>query len=194
LQPNNASLLDAGKYDWLFFSSPKSVRLFSELYSLNSETKIATLSERTKMELVKKFNSKVHFVGNNSSVEETAKAFSQVVSQSERVLFPIGNRSRRTVQKFMKTDNWSDFTFYKTEISDKRNNNCNFDAVFLSSPSQSKGWLTAYNEKESKSIVLSFFGSTNIYLESQGIRTITVENYNRESVFNALNSHLGQTD
>tara|TARA_R110001592_G_scaffold325782_4_gene606325 strand:- start:246347 stop:246958 length:612 start_codon:yes stop_codon:yes gene_type:complete len=193
LQPNNASIKASEKYDWLFFSSPKSVRLFSENYSINSNVKLAALSERTKHEMELKFNTKVHFVGSEKSVVETALKFNQVVTTTEKVLFPIGEDSRRTVLNAVDSDNWFGFIFYKTVISDKMHSGFQFDAAFLSSPSQAEGWLTSVGNGQ-KCQIFSFAGSSNLYLESQGIDCIAVDNFKRESVFKALNSHLGQTD
>jgi uroporphyrinogen-III synthase len=193
LQPNNASLKERGKYDWVFFSSPKSVRLFSENYSINSDAKLAALSERTKREIEIKFNTKVDFVGSEKSVVDTAFQFNQVVTTAEKVLFPIGEESRRTVLKAVDSDNWFDFIFYKTVISDKLHSGFQFDAAFLSSPSQAKGWITSIGINQ-KCQIFSFAGSSNLYLESQGIDCIAVDNFQRESVFEAFISHLGQTD
>lgn len=194
LQPNNEPFIGTSNFDWLFFTSPKSVRLFSELYSINSEIKLGALSGRTKNELLRKFNCPVQFVGNHSNIDAIAESFWGGVSTSERVLFPVGKDSRRNIQNASPSDNWSDFIFYKTQISDELKNNCIFDAVFLSSPSQAEGWLKSSKGNRNYCKVFSFFGSTNRYLESQGIATITAKNFKRESVFNALNSHLGQTD
>lgn len=194
LQPNNEPFVGTNNFEWLFFTSPKSARLFSEIYSINSELKLAALSERTKNELEKKFNSQVQFVGGSANVNEIGKAFWASVSDKDRVLFPIGEGSRRSIQKESVSDNWNDFIFYKTEISDKLNINCNFDAVFLSSSTQSRGWLKTSKGLYDYCKVFAFLGSTSRFLETQGITTITVKNFNRECVFNALNSHLGQTD
>lgn len=143
--------------------------------------------------MVKKFNSRVEFVGSQNSISETSELFNLVIEPSQRVVFPIGESSRRSIQKSLLSDNWFDFIFYRTKISDEKKIISNFDAVFLSSPSQAMGWLSS-SEKVQKTNIFCFKGSTNEYLETQGIDNITVNKYNRECVFKTLNSHLGQTD
>lgn len=189
MQPNNASFDVHNNADWLFFSSPRSARLFYTLYKPNPQIKLAALSSGTAKVVRELTERPIDFVGSENDMLATANSFKRLVHNDEVVIFPSGKESKRRIQKLIQSDNWSDFIFYSTELSDERIGFSNYDGLFLSSTTQVKGALNNAKSKLPRAI-FTFIGSTSEFLESQEIETIIVDNFNRNCVFNTINKHF----
>ena len=189
LQPNNASFEVHQNANWLFFISPRSARLFFEIYKPNGQIKFAALSEGTAKVIRNLTHSTVDFVGTDDDMLATANAFKQLVNNDDVVVFPSGFDSKRRIQGYYKSDSWLDFIFYSTEISDDRICLLGFDGLFLSSTTQVKGALKNAKNGLPKHI-FTFIGSTSEFLASQEIETILVDSFNRNVVFNTIINHF----
>lgn len=99
--------------DWIFFSSPKGARIYLEKYPVKAN-KVAVLGEGT-LKALAPFNISADFVGDSKlAPEEIGNAFRRKVERSETVLFPISDRSKRSICKALPEENKIELITYNT--------------------------------------------------------------------------------
>ena len=84
-------------WDWVFFSSRNAVQFFFAKQAAGN-FKYAAIGPATYTELAKYVN--VSFAGKDYDTQKTAHEFARL-AEASKILFPGGNNSLRTVQKFL---------------------------------------------------------------------------------------------
>lgn len=163
--------------DWIFFSSPQSVNLYFEHYSLCAK-KIAALSEGTAAAL-SKLNQPVSFTGNSAhSTKETGIAFFNQLAENELTLFPLSDISKRNVSSQKGAHAVIELITYKTELVSEKINET--PAVILfTSPSNADGFLLK-NKIDASTKILAIGETTAAHLKHLGYKNIHISNSTKE--------------
>ena len=157
--------------DWIFFSSPKGVKLYLDNYKLKAK-KIAALSTGTADQLEKR-GIPQHFVGDNrKSPAEIGKAFIAQVEQNKTILFPLSDISKKNVSSQFTSHKIIELVTYET-ILDTKKIEVPLDIIFFTSPSNVCGFLAKNQIADSTKVVaigkttekdLNDFGVDNVYI------------------------------
>lgn len=141
--------------EWIFFSSPNSVNSFFENYALSAQ-KIAVYGKGTE-EILNSFGYQADFIGpNTTDAKKIAEELEQIVNG--RILFPISQRSRRSIIKHIKQCEVVPLITYHTQTVAKKLDRS--PAVILfTSPSNIEGFLLA-NKIEKDQILVSMGDTT----------------------------------
>lgn len=192
LQATGASLPKIKPSTHLFFSSPRSVNLFFDTYQISDDVKLAAISEGTAMAIKQKIGRDANFIGDGAEMKKTCENFTEYLSKIDTVIFPIGQFSKQSIQKKLPSKiNWINFEFYTTVIQDKNTIIKNFDAYFISSPSQFKA-LKINKLIMKNSSLFCFKGSTSVCLEQDGLQKIVITNFTRKQVYEQIYAHLSR--
>ncbi|MBL4861995.1 MAG: uroporphyrinogen-III synthase, partial [Crocinitomicaceae bacterium] len=88
-----------GDYDIIFFGSPRAVTFFTNQERIDAQIAIACIGKKTAEQLQKKGYT-VDFIGSSSSnPDEIGQTFKEWCGK-KKVLFPISNRSLRSIASF----------------------------------------------------------------------------------------------
>lgn len=131
--------INTSDYEVVFFSSPRSVHYFLENCRIPESKKVACIGASTRKAL-DDHNIIVHFEGVNSGAPEEVAANFNAFAKGEKVLFPQSNRSNRSVQKHMNTEQVIDLIVYTTSLEPKKLAN-NPDVLVFTSPSNAEAFL-----------------------------------------------------
>lgn len=96
--------------EWIFFSSRNAVRFFFEKATVGNYS-YAAIGRATAEELAK--YAPVSFAGTDYDTQNTARDFARLAGAS-KILFPCGNNSLRTVQKFFPASQVIDLVCYES--------------------------------------------------------------------------------
>lgn len=176
------------KTDWIFFSSPQSVKLYFAHYKLAAK-KVAALSLGTYAEL-SSYALSVDYVGSDSkSTKEIGSDFFKQIDSSETVLFPLSDISKKNISSQNNSKKVIELITYKTElVNDKLEQ---IPAIILfTSPSNVDGFLLQ-NTPELKTQILAIGATTGGHLRSLGFKDILIsDSTNEKELVKALRGLL----
>lgn len=145
--------------DWVFFSSPKGAELFLSQNEIKA-SKIAALSTGTAEVLLKK-GYQVDFIGEKGkSTLQIATAFNLLLTTKDWVLFPLSNRSVKSIQSALPKGNKIELITYRTNPV-KRVIPDETKVIIVSSPSNGEG-LKLSGLKDKTTIKLIAWGETTL--------------------------------
>lgn len=153
-------------YEWVFFSSSNAVKTFFISNKVNSKIKYAAIGKATASELENHI--KPSFIGKGST-EDVAEQFKMELLDGEKVLFPISNLSKQTVQKHLNEKQVFNQVFYETNKTLKHINEC--DIYVFTSPSNADAFFNS-NKTPSSSKVIAIGKATKEELIKHGVRQI----------------------
>lgn len=161
------------KGDWFFFVSRNAVEHFFAQHSLPLDTKIAAVGGGTAQSLLK-LGYEPAFFGHNTDLHQVAQAFIDL-AQTGKVVFPIADRSRRSIQKAIQAHfEVLEVQVYETLLLPQAFDT-KFDAVVLTSPSSAEAYLAANPVTES-CLYVAMGATTLSYLQQRGIKNV-VQSY-----------------
>lgn len=176
--------------DWLFFVSRNCVKHFLSLYGVDQMKayKVAAVGIGTATEIMK-VGIQPDFIGSSSDLEEVAAQF-KGMAISGSLLFPIGNRSRRTIQQLLESAfTINEQVIYETRTKTKKIEG-NFAALVFTSPSNAEAFLTV-NQIHSEQLLVAMGTSTASFLTKQGLSNIVIaDGYREDQIAMALFSNL----
>lgn len=156
--------------DWYFFVSRNAVNHFVTQRTIPAQVKIAALGMGTAQSLLK-HGYEPHFIGHHTSMELVSNEF-MTYAKSGVVLFPVGDRSRQSIQKGIS----SHFDVREVQVYETRlrpyHAGTSFDAVVLTSPSSAEAFLTAY-QPEASCLFIAMGATTRSFLHERGIQNVT---------------------
>ena len=158
------------RFDWIFFTSPRSVAFFLDNIAdvdIMKKVNIACIGNTTK-ESIEKYGLTVQFTGVNSGdPHRIAEEFKNRIGES-KVLFPQSNRSNRSIQQFLTSAQIIDVIVYKTELIQKKITDT-YDVVIFTSPSNVDGFLLENIIPIEISAVISWGKTTSKKLKENNI-------------------------
>lgn len=186
-------------YDVVFFGSPRAVIFFKACQAIPENKRIACVGGKT-AELLESIGHGVDFVGTKSSepklvAEEfkewlTSAPLSQQASNSEtdtprpRVLFPVSDRSLKTISSVIDENQKEEVVVYSTKLVGRKVEAC--DVYVFTSPSNVDGFLME-NVLPEGAKVIAWGKSTEKVLEE---RDVEVWKTLEKSGFEGLINHL----
>ena len=168
-----------GEYDVIFFGSPRAVIFFQAGQSISSNKLIACVGGKT-AELLESLGHEVAFVGEKSGEPKVVAEEFKVWLGSRRVLFPVSDRSLRTISRLIPADQKEELVVYSTEVKGKAVEES--DVYVFTSPSNVEGFLIE-NVVPKGSKVIAWGKSTEGSLVSCGI---TVDHCLKDSGFEGV--------
>lgn len=155
-----------GKFDVIFFGSPRAVVFFKAQYAIPAHVLIACTGAKT-AELLEQIGSPPDFVGKNSgNISEVALEF-KTWCGARHVLFPTSDLSLKTISSLLDPEQKTEIVVYKTELCHKEIEAS--DTYVFTSPSNVKGFIDAGNVIEEGALVIAWGESTAAYLTEKGI-------------------------
>lgn len=143
--------------DWIFFNSPKGAKAYLENYPIYA-SKIGVLGLGT-AKTVKLFCPTIDFCGDSSrSIAEIGQDFNRQLLPYETVLFPISDRSKKSIAKHLLPSQAIELVTYRTKLSPIKFAE-NFDVVIFTSPSNFLSYREA-NELTPNQIYVAFGKTT----------------------------------
>ena len=152
--------------DWVFFNSSNSVESLKEHVPYLKTKNLAVFGKATEQRL-NKLGLNADFIGEGSP-KDIAVSFSRVIN-TQKVLFPISNRSLKTIQSKIPLDNQMELVTYLTEnikydIQD-------FDILVFTSPSNVHAYVLS-NEINPNQQIVAIGPSTKAVLTDYGFKTV----------------------
>lgn len=99
--------------DWIFFSSPRTVKYFFSQKPKVGKVKFGCISKQTATEL-RQFGHRADFIGQSTDTKLIGKQFSSLAGNT-KVLFPVAKESMQSVQQqLVKKDNAINLPVYET--------------------------------------------------------------------------------
>lgn len=174
-------------YDALFFSSVRSVIFFQAYQSIPFDKSLACIGDKT-AELLETLGHTVDFKGTKSGapkvVAEEFKAWLASNQLSQRVLFPISDRSLKSIATEIPAAQKEEVIVYSTAVVGKVIEEC--DVYVLTSPSNVEGFFE-FNTVPAASRVIAWGKSTEAALVA---RAVEVEFCLEKSAFQELMEYL----
>lgn len=165
------------KTDWIFFSSPQSVKLYFGHYKLAAK-KVAALSHGTAAEL-SSLDLKVDFIGSDKkTTKEIGHDFFKQINSTETVLFPLSDISKKNISSQTKTENVIELITYKTALVNEKLKDIP-GIILFTSPSNVDGFLLS-NNFELGTQILAIGETTGARLRELGMKDILVSKSTNE--------------
>lgn len=123
--------------EWIFFSSANAARSLMEQEVDISNYRVGAVGRGTTHFLESK-GVHVEFVGRGGNIPRVATDFAEIAG-TRTVLFPISDKSRRSIQQELDPEQVVDVVAYTTTIVPREVDQ--FDAVVFTSPSNVKGFF-----------------------------------------------------
>lgn len=180
--------LNFGNPDWLFFVSGNAANHFLERAAIPKGTKLAVVGEAS-ARLLQGAGYQVDFIGAGVDIEHIAQRF-LYLARGQQVLCPVGNRSRRTVQKVIEADvQLREIIVYETILKAQPLHFVPLACV-VSSPSNAEALLK--NSALSKQTLMVAMGaSTADWLKQQGFERVVVpRSFGQDQLACEIFSHL----
>ena len=152
--------------DWVFFTSSNSVESLKEHVTYLKTKKIAAFGMATEMSL-KKLGLKSDFIGEGTP-DDIAVNFASVLN-TQKVLFPISNRSLKTIQAKIPLENQVELITYLTENIE--NEIKDFELLVFTSPSNVHSYAS-YNNVNPNQRVIAIGPSTKSSLMGYGFKEV----------------------
>ncbi len=174
--------------DWLFFVSRNAVSHFLKQHQPVAGSKIAAVGEGTAQVLLAA-GITVDFIGKETALADVGAAFATKFAGSS-VLFPVGNRSRKTIQTALEGHcSIIEMQVYETILLEKKLET-NFAAFIFTSPSSAEAYLM-HNQLHAEQLLVAMGASTAAFLRKQGLHNIvTPSGYRQDHLAMAIFSHL----
>ena len=179
---------DVPKADWLFFVSRNAVEYFLSCYKPSPDTKLAAVGEGTAQAIAAQ-GYKAAFVGEGHNLALIAEAFA-TVAQGSKVVFPIGSRSKRSIQLGIQhACEVEELVVYINEPKPVVVNG-QLNAVVLSSPSSAEAFLQV-NQVHSETLFVAMGRTTAERLRQLGIkRMVESFGFRQDELAMTIFSHL----
>lgn len=152
-----------GSFDWIFFSSSHAAQVFFQQEKYNPNQLYGAIGKATAAAVP----GPCAFVGDSSNTEEVALHFKDKI-QNQTVIFPIGNRSVRSIQSVLDVNQFQEVVVYETLDNPTPIELC--DAYVFSSPSNVFAALKHTDLQDG--LCFSFGKSTSQALRAAGVRRI----------------------
>lgn len=156
-------------YDVLFFGSPRAVIFFKTCQDIPENKRIACVGGKT-AELLEALGHSVDFVGAKSGepkvVASDFKEWLTSTGVNQRVLFPISDRSLRTISSVIDENQKEEVVVYSTKLVGRKVEEC--DVYVFTSPSNIEGFLME-NVLPEGAKVIAWGKSTEQVLEECGV-------------------------
>ena len=157
---------DLPNTDWIFFNSSNSVESLKKHVEYLKTKKIAVFGKATNMS-IKKMGLVSSFIGEGTPTE-IADSFAKVVL-NKKVLFPVSNRSLKTVQSKIPIENQFEVISYTTSnIEDEIKG---YDLLVFTSPSNVNAFVSFNNVNPNQKVV-AIGPSTKAALVKAGFKEI----------------------
>lgn len=131
--------------DWIFFSSPRGVHHFFEHYSIPAK-RVAALGTGTASAL-KEHGVISSFTGSaDASPARIGVAFRDILDPKESVLFPISQRSKRTVIQQLPPNQIETVITYETLFMEQISLHHDPELILFTSPSNFEGFLKHFKD------------------------------------------------
>ena len=154
-------------FDWLFFTSSNAVSSFKDHLSKIKACKIGAIGISTANELLQN-GFKVDFIG-RSEPDKVADDFACFIGD-QKVLFPISDKSVRTIQKKLNSNQVLEIVTYKNKYQPKKLNK--FDVLVFTSPSNVSSFFSINEITNEK--VIAIGSSTEKALINNGVSNVLV--------------------
>lgn len=155
-----------GEADWYFFVSRNAVKHFLAQASIPKHAQVAAVGAGTAQSLLE-LGYQPDFVGNDTQIAQVAHDF-KVLASGKKVVFPVGDRSRRTVQLALEAHAAvQELQVYETKLLDKAFQEA-FDAIVFSSPSTAEAYFK-HNSIGPNTLCVAMGATTLAYLNEKGI-------------------------
>lgn len=163
--------LPDAQFDWIFFTSPRSVAFFLDNIAdvdIMKKVNIACIGNTTK-ESIEKYGLTVQFTGVNSGdPHRIAEEFKNGIGES-KVLFPQSNRSNRSIQQALNSSQIIDLIVYKTLLVQKKISD-SYDVIIFTSPSNVDGFLLENTVAKQTKTIISWGKTTSKKLRDKNIQ------------------------
>lgn len=170
-------------YDVIFFSSPRSVRYFLDRCPLPDGISLACVGQGTAKELIQR-KLPVSFQGKEADTSKVARDFLQWCGERQ-VLFPVSNRSLRTVVDVFPENQRTILIAYQTK-QEKRDIPSS-DIYVFTSPSNVESFAESMRQSTKKALFIAWGPSTAKSLNSVGISTFrTLKESSEEALIDSL--------
>lgn len=170
-------------YEVIFFGSPRTVIFFKAQASISTNSAIACIGNKT-AELLREMGHRVDFVGEKSgNPTHVGEAFRFWLGK-RRVLFPLSDRSLKSISAFIEPAHKEEVVAYKTVVTSQEISPC--DIYVFTSPTNVEGFLE-HNIVPEYARVIAWGKSTETALIS---RAVPVEFCLKTSSFEELISLL----
>ena len=151
--------------DIIFFGSTRSILFLKARIDLSLAKDIACIGRKTAMVLTE-MGFPPSFIGTESgNPAQVAQEFKSWCD-GRSVLFPLSNRSLKSISGVFPEDQIDELTIYNTDVAGKKIEAC--DVYVFTSPSNVEGFLIDNNLSDG-SIVIAWGSSTKAALESKRI-------------------------
>lgn len=159
--------IQQNEFHWIFFTSKRSVNFFLEKFTGSIKNyKIACVGEATARHLAQ-LKIEANFIGKQAGAPYlVAENFKKIIT-TEKVLFPISNRSKKSISRALSAKNVVERVVYKTELKNIEFKE-QFDILVFTSPSNLESFLQK-NKISKKQKIIAWGTTTKNYLESQNI-------------------------
>lgn len=149
--------------DWLFFSSPKSAKVYLENYPIFAKS-IAVYGKGTEKTLIKA-GIKVDFIGKEAAdSSEIGCLFKTILKKGETVLFPLSQRSKKSISKQLDPRQRIEIILYET-ILVPHAQETQPDVILFTSPSNYESYCLK-NLISEKTILISMGNTTSAVLRN----------------------------
>lgn len=175
------------KYDIVFFSSPRSVRYFLKRCQLREGIALACVGSGTAKEMTN-LNLPISFQGIEADTSKVAVEFLKWCGQ-RNVLFPISDRSLKTIVHAFPENQRTTVVVYKTKMETKPVPASN--TYVFTSPSNVEAYFESNPKPNQDAQFVAWGPSTERALKSFGIGNIqTLEVANEASLIRLLKSFI----
>jgi uroporphyrinogen-III synthase len=175
-----------GKYDWIFFSSSEGVKHFFSQISMPILPKMAAMGPGTAQAI--DLHGISNFIGETTDPKKVAQDFKQQLKSNDRVLFPVGKKSHRSIPQYL-----GHSPIDILEVYDTMENSVelpSFDLYIFSSPSNVHSFLKQ-NHIPDTSVIISFGPTTSKALKAAGYETIhEIQTSSVEHLLDTIKSNL----
>lgn len=159
------------QFDVIFFSSPRSVIFFIAQHALQAHTPIACAGRGTADFLLQATGRSADFTGQDSTdMQQVAENF-KIWCAGRKVLFPVSDRSLKTVSSVFDPDQKVELITYKTAIKGQKIPECS--VYVFTSPSNVEGFF-AMNTLPKDARVIAWGKSTANALQERGVKQVEI--------------------
>ena len=183
-EPVDFKCPDLKGFDIIFFSSQRAAHFYLENCSIPTSVQVATIGSTTSS-FLRKGEINVDFEGKKSGdPKEVASEFASFIGK-RKVLFPQSDRSQRSMQRELNSDQVIDLVVYSTILNPvKLAEKC--QTLVFTSPSNVEAYLQK-NEISNDQKVIAWGNTTKAFLEKE---KINVDHTLERSSFEELTAYL----
>jgi uroporphyrinogen-III synthase len=143
-------------FDWIFFSSSTGVKHFLPQFPNEHSGKIGVMGMGTLRALPAHWHAE--FIGKTTQPEAVAREFMMRVKPHEKILFPVGKQSLKSIAHYFNADQVKIIEVYETQAKKTIVPHC--DVYIFSSPSNFNSFIQ-YNTIPTTAAIISFGPSTS---------------------------------